>query len=113
MFRKIMFLFVACAVGTMAQAQGQVATAGDKVVKRITFDREQVTLIYEDNTQEPAAITEAEVVMDFYGTADETENNSGNEPGRLTLPLTRTEVSGEEVPGSFTYEDGGEREIQR
>ena len=64
----------------------------------------------EDNTQEPAAITEAEVVMDFYGTADETENNSGNEPGRLTLPLTRTEVSGEEVPGSFTYEDGGERD---
>lgn len=53
MFRKIMFLFVACAVGTMAQAQGQVVTAGDKVVKRITFDREQVTLIYEDNTQEP------------------------------------------------------------
>ena len=98
-------LSVALVCGTItASAQKAQNVSNGKVVKRITFDREKVNIVYTDNTQdgvEQATITRRS--GEATGIASTT--NANNARGWFTLDGRRLE-SAPSAKGVYVVKDG-------
>lgn len=107
MNRKITWMIAAILLcGTVtASAQKAQNVSNGKVVKRITFDREKVNIVYTDNTQE-TGVEQATITRrsgEATGIASTTKAN--NARGWFTLDGRRLE-SAPSAKGVYVVKDG-------